>query len=441
VIDYLLADGLREGRCPAGRLMSSIVVQLKLVGFAAGAGVAVTAALAVSPASASSLKTIKVPSHCVDPRAVVMSEPPAGKAARPPALRVNVRLPDGYDRRERFPVLYLLHGLGGAYDYWAEASYGEFAEAVRDLRAIVVMPEGGTIAQYGNFWADGKRRPCWERYYLDELVPKIERRFRIRGGRRWHAIGGFSSGGQGAILHGVRRPDYFGQLLSLSGVLNIQTPEVESGVTPPVIAAVYAPTRLSQLGPSYFFDAFGDPQAQRFYWAGHNPTELASGLSASRVYVAHGGPTFPTCVEIQRPVERCAGQELLGGALIETNLREQAATFMRAARDAGADLTYRPRDGGHFYNYAARQLGDAIDHWGLFKPVPRPPDRWTYKTVSQRGRMWDLRFRFADPPQSLETFVRRGRTLRGYGTGRVRLRGDSGQSFKATLPFKRRLSR
>ena len=103
-------------------------------------------------------------------------------------------------------------------------------------------------------------------------------------------------------------------------------------------------------------------------------------------------------------------------------------------------MTYRPQTGGHFYNYSARFLADAVDHWGLFKRVPKRPANWTYETVSQKGRMWDLRFRFAQPPEVLQTFTRKGRVLRGDGAGTVRIRGAAGPSFKASLPFKHRLS-
>ena len=131
-----------------------------------------------APAAASTLQTLTVPSSCVDPQRVPMSDPPAGKPARPAALRVNVLLPDGYDGQRRFPVLYLLHGLGGAYDYWLDASHGELRKTVdalprhrrhargrnrRDLRQL--LERAGDVA------------PCWERYYLDELIPEINRRY------------------------------------------------------------------------------------------------------------------------------------------------------------------------------------------------------------------------------------------------------------------------
>ena len=389
------------------------------------------------PVMGARLETLTVPSSCVDPEQVTMSDPPPGKPARSPALRVNVLLPEGYDGERRFPVLYLLHGLGGAYDYWLDDSDGELMKVVEGLDAIVVMPEAGVIAGYANSWNGGTREPCWEHYYLDELIPAIESRFRILSGRRWHAIGGFSSGGLGAALYAARKPGYFGQMLSFSGVLSIQRPEIQTELLGLVVVALYAPTKIAEVGLTPYKDTFGDPQAQEFYWAGHNPPKLAPALSHTRIYVAHGGPTAPTCVDPFRPQYHCAGPEVIGGVVEANANRGWAEDFMAPARAAGADVTYRPQTGGHWYVYSARFLADAIQYWGLFGPVDEDPENWTYKTVSQTGDMWGLRFKFGEPPGEVETFVRDGQSLRGKGSGSVTIDTPSGQSFTETLPFVR----
>jgi S-formylglutathione hydrolase FrmB len=388
-------------------------------------------------ADASELVTFSLPSRCIDPAKVVMADPPPGKPDRPPDLRVNVLLPEGYDGERRFPVLYLLHGLGGAYDSWLDDSDGELMNAVKDLSAIVVMPEAGVVASYANSFSGGTREPCWERYYLDELIPEMESRFRILPGRRWHAIGGFSSGGLGAMLYGSRKPGYFGQLLSFSGTISMQRPEFESGVLPLGVMAMFAPNQFARTGLTPWEDAFGDPDAQEFYWAGHNPPKLAPALSHTRIYVAHGGPTAPTCVDPFRLQYHCAGPEVVGG-VIEANVnRDWAGEFMTAAHAAGAEVTYHPQTGGHWYVYSARFLDDAIKNWGLFEPVDENPQNWTYKTVSQTGDMWGLRFAFAEPPDVVETLARDGQYLRGEGSGSVTIDTPSGESFTETLPFVR----
>jgi S-formylglutathione hydrolase FrmB len=387
----------------------------------------------VSPAAASSLETLTVPSSCVDPTSLIMADPPPGKPPRDPALRVNVILPDGYDGHTRFPVLYLLEG-GGAYDYWTDFSFGELARTVKGLPAIVVMPEASVVATYANSWNGGTRTPCWEHYFLDELIPAIEDRYRIRPGRRWHAVAGFSSGGLGAAQYAAKKPGYFGQLISLSGVLDTQRPDVEiPGQF--LITAIYDRNQLGKVGLNSWKKAFGDPKRQEFYWTGHNPTKLAPALTHTRIYVTHGAPTAPTCVDPILKEYHCALQETVGGTAEATVIKDYARPFLAAARAAGADVTYRQQTGGHWYGYASKMLADAIKNWGLFNPVPERPKSWTYKTVSTDGDMWGMRFTFSQPPEVVETFTRSGDRLRGDGQGTVHLETDSGCDFDVELPF------
>ena len=77
------------------------------------------------------------------------------------------------------------------------------------------MPEGDR-GFYTNWWNDGRRGdPGWERYDLEELIPLVERRFRIRRARRWHAIAGLSMGGMGTMYLASQRPHYFGSAASV----------------------------------------------------------------------------------------------------------------------------------------------------------------------------------------------------------------------------------
>ncbi len=296
------------------------------------------------------------------------------------------------------------------------------------------------MATYANSWAGGTRRPCWRDYFLNEVVPTIESRFRVRPGRRWHAIGGFSSGGLGAVLYAASAPGYFGQVLSFSGVLSTQRPEDESGAAVLAVMGLYMPGKIAAVGPMPWRDAYGDPSAQEFYWAGHNPVVLAAGLSHSRVYVAHGGPTAPTCVEVKRPTTTSAGPEVLGGIAEATINGAWAKDFMTPARAAGADVTYRPQSGGHWYEYSARFLADAIEHWGLFAPVPERPTSWTYKTVATSGEMWGIGFAFDQPPTALATFTRTDNRLSGRGAGTVQLELAAGCAQRVSLPFDVELS-
>jgi enterochelin esterase-like enzyme len=122
-----------------------------------------------------------------------------------------VFLPPGYDSgHARYPVLYLLHGLGGDFGEWSRL--GATAVASRLMSSgeippmILVMPEGGR-----GYWVD--RRPDGPRYgsYVSQdLVAHIDREFRTSPHRRSRAIGGISMGGHGALDIALNHPDRFG---------------------------------------------------------------------------------------------------------------------------------------------------------------------------------------------------------------------------------------
>ena len=370
---------------------------------AAIATAALVCALGATPASGARLLTWKTPSRFVTPDQIRLNKPPPGGPELAPALRVNVLLPDGFTPRRRYPVLYLLHGHGDRYDYWANPQRGDVRDVARGFPGIIVMPEGGR-GWYTNWWNGGRRgAPTWERYYLDQLIPLVERRLPIRAARRWHAIAGLSMGGEGAVFLASQRPGYFGSVASFSGPLSIERPEW--------------PVGFDTQG-EHHQDVFGDPTAQRFYWIGHNPTALVGNLRHSRVFVTVGDgvpdPGFPS------EVSNYFGQ------VAEAELRRHAEDFVAAARASGVDVTYHPRQGIHDWRYWRQHLADAID-WGFFRPVPRTAASWGYETVAATGDAWGLRFRFDPPPEGVERLsLEDGRILRGFGFGAVAIRTPSG---------------
>jgi S-formylglutathione hydrolase FrmB len=376
----------------------------------AGVVCALAAALALAgTADAAELVTWTTTSEHVDPAKVRFNDPPPGVPPRPNALRVNVLLPDGYDGKQAFPVLYLLHGHGDTYDAWANAERGDVMDVAKGFPGIIVMPEGAR-GWYVNWWNGGRRgEPGWERYHLDELIPVVERRLRIRPGRRWRAIAGLSMGGEGTMFYASQRPGYFGSAASFSGAISIQRPEWPAG--------------FDTQGERHV-DVFGDPEDQRFYWTGHNPTALTDSLRHTRLYVTVGDGTPGSPGEADNAF----------GALAEADLKQHAEDFVAAARRSDAPVTYRPRQGIHDWPYWREHLADAIK-WDFFAPVAERPDAWTYETVAQSGEAWDLRFRFATPPESLETFRRDGRRLRATGSGAVTIETADGCGLTAPVPF------
>ena len=133
-------------------------------------------------------------------------------------LPYNVILPvEYYSAREGpiyYPVLYLLHGLTGHYDNWASKT--KLKEYAAQYRMIIVMPEGNN-----GWYTDGVTVPSdkYETYIIEELIPDVQRRYRAKRFRDGRSIGGLSMGGYGALKFGVKRPELFVFVASMSGAL------------------------------------------------------------------------------------------------------------------------------------------------------------------------------------------------------------------------------
>ena len=124
----------------------------------------------------------------------------------------TVFTPPGYtdDQATRYPVLYMLHGLGGSRAEWQD--YGLLDTADRLMRAgeippfLIVLAEGGS-----NYWVDhANGGPAWGTYVARDLVAAVDGAFRTRPTRGSRAIGGDSMGGHGALQLAINHPQVFG---------------------------------------------------------------------------------------------------------------------------------------------------------------------------------------------------------------------------------------
>lgn len=151
----------------------------------------------------------------------------AGNLLRDPARRVvAVYLPVGYDDSDAdYPVLVDLAGFtGSGLKRLAWTAFGESVpQRIDRLVAtgamgpvIAVFPDGFTSLG-GNQYVDSPVTGQWERFVIDELIPRIETDFRARRGRRHRAIYGKSSGGYGALVHGMRHADTWAAVACHSG--------------------------------------------------------------------------------------------------------------------------------------------------------------------------------------------------------------------------------
>jgi putative tributyrin esterase len=117
---------------------------------------------------------------------------------------------------KRFPVVYLLHGLFGHFDNWAEKT--KLTDYAKDYEYIIVMPEGNN-----GWYVDSVSVPNdkYETYIVDELINEVDKKFRTIADKQHRAIGGLSMGGYGALKFGIKYPDKFILAGSFSGAVAI----------------------------------------------------------------------------------------------------------------------------------------------------------------------------------------------------------------------------
>jgi S-formylglutathione hydrolase FrmB len=188
---------------------------------------------------------------------------PSRTLGRP--VRYCVLLPPGYDSTppRRYPVLYFLHGLGENERALVDTGGWNLVEDLRQGGKIgdflIVTPEA-----WASFYvnaANGQLR--YSDFFLEEFMPSVESRYRIRRERRSRAITGISMGGYGALRFAFRYPESFSAVSAQSAALMTASPEELN-------SAIHSGTPLGRL----LGTVFGNPIDVR-HWKDNDPLVLA----------------------------------------------------------------------------------------------------------------------------------------------------------------------
>ena len=134
-----------------------------------------------------------------------------------------IYLPSDYETSQRsYPVLYLLHGAGDDQTGWVQ--FGEVRhiadKAIKKGNAtpmIIVMPDANTGRR--GYFNDIKGDWNYEDFFFEELIPHIEKTYRVRSEKRYRAISGLSMGGGGTFMYALHRPDMFSSAAPLSAYI------------------------------------------------------------------------------------------------------------------------------------------------------------------------------------------------------------------------------
>jgi len=147
---------------------------------------------------------------------------------------VSVYLPPGYKthRRERYPVIYLLHGYTDNDDNWFGAKH-QFVDApaamdkafAQDLarEMIVVMPNAYTVYM-GSMYSNSVTTGNWEGFITRDLVSYVDSHYRTIAARASRGLAGHSMGGYGTIRLGMKYPEVFSSIYAMSACCLIPNP-------------------------------------------------------------------------------------------------------------------------------------------------------------------------------------------------------------------------
>lgn len=153
-------------------------------------------------------------------------------------VKYNVYLPSGYDKQtdERYPVVYLLHGLYGIHSDWA--TLGHMKDVVDELimsgecrKVIIITPDAGD-PDIHNQWNGYFNMPGhnYEDFFFQEFLPTVESRYRIIADKQHRAVMGLSMGGGGSTVYCQRHPELFSSCYAMSAWLDEEAPTADDPV-------------------------------------------------------------------------------------------------------------------------------------------------------------------------------------------------------------------
>lgn len=237
-------------------------------------------------------------------------------------MAYSVYLPDGYPANGPYPVLYLLHGLGGSETDWPNVGgAGRTADRMIEKGVInpmiIVMPDGedSWYADTGVYGGPG----AFETAIMADLIRHIETTYAASPLPGARAIAGLSMGGFGAIRLAFKHPDRFAAAVSFSGAI------VEDDLPGKPVSATQR---------KLFRGAFGKPFQPSAFNRENVFTHLpgfAIAQNRPRVLLTVGDDDY---------------FKLYEGAFL---------TFLRL-REAGADVELRVTDGNHSWKLWNREL-------------------------------------------------------------------------------------
>lgn len=234
-----------------------------------------------------------------------------------------VYLPPDYETSDRsYPVLYLLHGGGDDQTGWVQ--FGEVQhiadQAINEGKAtamIIIMPDGNTGIR--GFFNNAAGTWRYEDFFFEELMPYVEKKYRIKAEKRYRAISGLSMGGNGTFIYALHHPELFSSACPLSAGILLTLDD--------------ATTRLRKDDPT-----IADSLIVKFY----NRQSVPALLNAMPDSLKKSVRWYIDCAD--------------DDALTEGNSLVHVAMFKK-----GIPHEFRTRDGGHNWTYWRSALPEVLE--------------------------------------------------------------------------------
>ena len=147
--------------------------------------------------------------------------------------KMNVYTPPGYSSEKKYPVLYLLHGIGGDETEWQRFATPDVlfdnliadGQSRSDDRRHAQRSAQKNDRAEGNVMASAPAFAVFEKDLLDDVIPAIESRYSVQADREHRALAGLSMGGGQSLNFGLTNLDTFAWVGGFSSAPNTKAPE------------------------------------------------------------------------------------------------------------------------------------------------------------------------------------------------------------------------
>ena len=184
-------------------------------------------------------------------------------------LKFAVQFPPSYERdaTRRYPVVYFLHGMFGNEGEFQRRGVAAVVSKLREEGAIgefiIVAPAGEN-----SFYLNAKNGVRYDDAITQDLIPFVEKTYRVIGTRDARAIQGISMGGWGALMLAFKHPDIFSTVATHSAALFTELPHPSGD------------DRRSQFMLKLMGNIFGTPPDEEFFRS-VNPVYIAEANAAA----------------------------------------------------------------------------------------------------------------------------------------------------------------